>query len=397
MRVEAGTPQVFTGRYHEGVRIALVHDWLTGMRGGERVLDVIARTYPEADLYTLFYQPGTTSPAIDALNVQASSLNRLPGAMKHYRKLLPLYPWATNRIVIEGYDLVLSISHAVAKNVKVEEGVPHLNYCLTPMRYIWDQVDAYLGHGARRWLATPLVDSLRQYDRSGSTPDRVSRFVAISHMVADRIQRHYDRSASIVFPPVETGRIRPNGEVPEQFYLLVGGFVPYKREELAIEAFRHRNDKLIVVGDGPTRRRLQGTAPENVVFTGRLSDEELTGFLQRCRALIYPQEEDFGIVAVEAQAAGRPVIAFGAGGALDTVRPLLRVDGEGNAEMYDEGAPTGVYFSEQSARSIGYALDAFSDHVERFESECIRRHAESFCTERFVSELGSEVARLVDG
>lgn len=367
------------------------------MRGGERVLDAIARAYPDADLYTLFHKPGSTSPAIDALRIQASPLNRLPGATTHYRKLLPLYPWAADRLKIVGYDLVLSVSHAVAKNVKVEEGVPHLSYCLTPMRYIWDQVDAYLGRGPRRWLSAPLVGALRQYDRSRSTPDQIDRFVAISHGVADRIQRHYGRSASIVFPPVDIQRIQPSGRESENFFLLVGGFVPYKREEIAIEAFRQRGDKLVVVGDGPTRRRLQKNAPTNVVFTGRVSDEEVMGLLQRCRALIYPQEEDFGIVAVEAQAAGRPVIAFGAGGVLDTVRPLLMVDGEGKREVYSETSPTGLYFSEQSARALGFALDALAEHAESFESACIRAHAEAFGSDRFMAELSAEVARVTEG
>jgi len=296
-----------------------------------------------------------------------------------------------------GYDLVLSVSHAVAKNVRVEEGVPHLNYCLTPMRYIWDQVDAYLGRGPRRWLSAPLVDALRQYDRSRSAPDQIDRFVAISHGVADRIQRHYGRSASIVFPPVDIQRIQPSGREPEDFYLLVGGFVPYKREDIAIDAFRQRSDRLVVVGDGPTRRRLQKHAPKNVVFTGRVSDEDVAGLLQRCRGLIYPQEEDFGIAAVEAQAAGRPVIAFGAGGALDTVRPLLMVDREGRSEVYSETAPTGVYFSEQSAQAIGFALDALAEHAESFESECIRAHAEAFGSERFMAELSAEVASVMEG
>ena len=379
------------------MRIALVHDWLTGMRGGERVLDAIARAYPEADLYTLFYKPGSTSPAIDALRIQASPLNRLPGASKHYRKLLPLYPWAVKRLKVVGYDLVLSVSHAVAKNVTVEEGVPHLDYCLTPMRYIWDQVDAYLGRGPRRWLSSPLVGALRHYDQSRSSPDQIDRFVAISHTVADRIQRHYGRSASIVFPPVDIERIRPNGQDAEDFYLLIGGFVPYKREDIAIDAFRQRSDRLIIVGDGPTRRGLQKSAPKNVVFTGSISDEGVTALLQRCRALLYPQEEDFGIVAVEAQAAGRPVIAFGAGGALDTVRPLLSVDQEGRSEVYAETAPTGVFFSDQSGRALGLALDAFVEHAESFDSECIRAHAEAFGSERFIAELRSEISSVMEG
>ncbi|MEE3326613.1 MAG: glycosyltransferase [Myxococcota bacterium] len=378
------------------VRIALVHDWVTGMRGGERVLDVIAQAFPGSDLYTLFYEEGTTSAAIDSLKVEVSPLGRLPGAKRHYRKFLPLYPWAADHFRIEGYDLVLSVSHAVAKNVKVEEGVPHLSYCLTPMRYIWDQIDAYLGRGPRRFLSAPLVKALRRYDRARSHPGRVDRFVAISRTVGDRIEEHYGRSSSVIFPPVDTERICPNGRSPEDFYLLVGGFVPYKHEDIAIEAFRHRKEKLVIVGDGPTRRNLMKGAPSNVEFTGRLPDEELVGYFQRCRALIYPQEEDFGIAAVEAQAAGRPVIALGHGGALDTVRPLLTVDSSGDGARSDETEPTGLYFSEQSPEALARALDGFLDHEEEFATATIRRHAEGFSQERFVRELKAEIARLIE-
>ena len=273
------------------------------MRGGERVLDVLARAIPDAEIYTLFHRRGTTTPAIDGLKVRASPLNGLPGVQRHYRKLLPLYPWAIRKFEIKGYDLVLSVSHAVAKNVRTEPGIPHLCYCLTPMRYVWDQADAYLGHGLRRRVADPLVRALRRHDVAHSGPNEIDRFVAISSSVAERIQHRYERGANVVHPPVDCERIRPNEKEPEDFYLLIGGFVPYKRDALAIEAFRGRSDRLVIVGDGPSRRKLQARAPQNVEFRGRVSDEEVTSLLQRCRALVYPQEEHFGIAAVEAQAA----------------------------------------------------------------------------------------------
>ena len=386
-----------TGRYHERVRVALVHDWVTGMRGGERVLDALARALPEADLYTLFYQPGSTTAAIDALKIRASPLNRLPGVRRHYRKLLPLYPWAARHLEIEGYDLVLSISHAVAKNIRTEQGVPHLCYCLTPMRYVWDQVDAYLGHGLRRLLAAPLIAGLRRHDLAHNGPDEVDRFVAISSAVADRIQRTYGRRASIIHPPVDCDRIRPNGQEPEDFYLLVGGFVPYKREQVAIEAFRNRGDRLVVVGDGPTRRQLESSAPENVEFTGRIADAALASLFQRCRALIHPQDEDFGIAAVEAQAAGRPVIAFQGGGALDTVKPLFIAHEDGRLEWRNETHPTGIHFTRQDSQTLGIALDAFSVHAERFLSGPIREQAERFDRQRFVDAISREITELTEG
>ena len=379
------------------MRIALVHDWITGLRGGERVLDTLARHYPDADLFTLFYQPGSTTEAIDSLRVRASFLNQVPGARRHYRKLLPLYPLAMRQLRVEGYDLVLSISHAVSKNIRIEGGVPHLCYCLTPMRYVWDQIDAYLGRGPRRALAAPLVAALRRHDLTYSSPERVDRFLGISSAVADRIRRHYGRSARILHPPVDVERIRPDNREPDDFYLLIGGFVPYKREEIAIEAFRQRAERLVIIGDGPTRRRLEARAPANVEFTGRITDDELRTRLQRCRALIHPQNEDFGIAAVEAQAAGRPVIALGRGGALDTVRPLALTHSDGRVDWREESRPTGLHFSEQSPEGLGTAMDTFAAHAHRFDSQEIRAHAEGFAEQRFLAEISAEIDALASG
>jgi len=359
------------------------------------VLDVLARAIPDAEIYTLFHRRGTTTPAIDGLKVRASPLNGLPGVQRHYRKLLPLYPWAIRKFEIKGYDLVLSVSHAVAKNVRTEPGIPHLCYCLTPMRYVWDQADAYLGHGLRRRVADPLVRALRRHDVAHSGPNEIDRFVAISSSVAERIQHRYERGANVVHPPVDCERIRPNEKEPEDFYLLIGGFVPYKRDALAIEAFRGRSDRLVIVGDGPSRRKLQARAPQNVEFRGRVSDEEVTSLLQRCRALVYPQEEDFGIAAVEAQAAGRPVIAFGAGGALDTVRPLFVVGPNGELEWREaEPRPTGIHFSEQTPEALTAALDAFTTHAQVFQAEIIRKEAERFGNARFLREISQEIEDL---
>jgi glycosyltransferase involved in cell wall biosynthesis len=364
------------------MRVALVHDWLTGMRGGERVLHELAGLYPDADLYTLVHLPGSTSAAIDRLRIHVSPLDRIPGIGRHYRKLLPLFPWAIRRFQLDDYDLVLSTSHAVAKSVPVGPETTHLCYCFTPMRYVWDQTDAYLGRGLRRALATPLVRSLRRFDRRHSGPDSVTRFVAISSCVAGRIERHYGRQASVVFPPVDTDRIRPNGRPSEDFYLMVAGFVPYKREALVIEAFRRCGRRLVVVGDGPGRRRLAARASSRVEFTGRIPDADLHGLYARCRALIHVQEEDFGIAAVEAQAAGRPVIGFGAGGALDTVLPL----GSDEAQT-----ATGLLFHPQSSAALLRSLDEFEAHESRFDSARIRLWAESFGRERFQRELRREV------
>jgi glycosyltransferase involved in cell wall biosynthesis len=359
------------------VKVVLVHDWLTGMRGGERVLEELAGLFPHAELYTLIHVPGSTSPRIESLRITASPLSRLPGAARHYRKLLPLFPFAAEHMKLPACDLVLSTSHAVAKAVRPPPGAVHLCYCFTPMRYVWDQADAYLGHGLRRALSLPLAAWLRRFDRRTSGPERIHRVVAISRTVADRVRRCWGREADVVFPPVAVERFTPRA-APDDFYLMVGGFVPYKREDLALRAFASLDRPLWVAGDGPTRQRLEAGAPANVRFLGRCSDAELADLYARCRALVYPQEEDFGIVPVEAQAAGRPVIAFGQGGATETVVPL------GN----DSGAPpTGVWFTPQTPEALATALRRFEHEQARFDPAAIRRHAEGFRAERFRSEI----------
>lgn len=365
------------------MRVALVHDWLTGMRGGERVLLQLARRYPDADLHTLVHVPGRSADEIDALRVHASPLSRLPFARHYYRALLPLFPWAIERFDLEGYDLVLSTHHSVAKGIRTAPGTPHLCYCFTPMRYVWDQADQYLGSGLRRRVSEPLASSLRRFDRRTAAPDRVTRFVAISTTVQGRIQRHYGRSADVVFPPVDVDLFRPDGAAPDDYYLMVGAFVPYKQEALAIDAFARLGRRLLVVGDGPARRRLERHSPGNVEFLGHVSDVELGGLYARCRALVHPQEEDFGIIAVEAQATGRPVIAFGRGGVTDTVVPL---GSPGDA------APTGLFFESQQVDDLIAAVLHFEKNEGVFDALAIRKHAEQFAPERFFRDLEHQIA-----
>jgi len=372
------------------MRVALVHDWLTGFRGGEKCLHELACLYPQADLYTLVHVPGSSSREIEALAIRQSPLGRLPGAARHYRLALPLFPWAIRHFHLEGYDLVLSSSHAVAKGARIAPGTPHLCYCHTPMRYIWDQADAYLGRGLRRALAAPLVAALRRFDVHTSRPEQVTRFVANSDAVARRIQRHYGRDASVVPPPVDVEGIQPDGRPPDDFYLLVGGFVPYKREDIALAAFRGSGRRLVVVGDGPGRAALEAHAPPEAEFRGRVPAAELHALYARCRALIHPQEEDFGIAAVEVQAAGRPVIALGRGGARDTVIPL----GEG----LRSGSPaTGVWFAEQRPSALRAALERFEAQESCFDPTSIRRHAEEFSAARFRRRFQAQVRATLQG
>ncbi len=380
------------------MRVALAHDWLTGMRGGERVLHQLALLYPDADLYTLFHVKGSTSPEIERLRIHASPLSRLPGVRRYYRALLPLHPWAARRFDLSQYDLVISTSHAVAKSVTTSARTPHLSYCFTPMRYVWDQADAYLGTGMRRQLATPLVESLRDFDRRTSGPEAVTRFVAISSAVEERIRRAYGRSSTRIFPPVDTDFFVPSGEDPSGFYLLVTPFVPYKRDDIAIEAFRGFGRPLVVVGDGPGRARLEARAAANVRFTGRVSDLELRDLYSGCRALLHPQDEDFGISAVEAQATGRPVIALASGGALDTLRPHPdsippKVDPASSSSVsaIPASSATGLLFEEASVDGLRAAVQRFEKIEADFEPSKIRSWALGFGVERFREEIRREV------
>ena len=370
------------------MRVALVHDWLTGLRGGERVLHEHARLFPQAEIYTLVHVPGTTTPEIEALPTHASPLSRWPGAARHYRKWLPLFPWAISRLRIpEGTDLVLSSSHAVAKGIPIPEGAVHVSYCFTPMRYVWDQADAYLGTGWFRRLATPLVAGLRHWDRRTSGVERVHRFIAISETVRDRIERNYGRSADVIFPPVDVERFPVRDQSPDDFYLMVGGFVPYKREDLALETFRELDRPLLVAGDGPGRAALEAAAPAHIRFLGRVSDEELADLYRRCRALVYPQDEDFGIIPVEAQAAGAPVIALGRGGASETVVP------HGGTETRP---PTGVHFPEQTQSALRDAIAHFEANEADFAPTASRAHAETFNVPRFHREMKAALGEALE-
>ncbi len=383
------------------MRIALVHDWLTGYRGGERVLDHLARRFPAADLFTLFHIPGRVPPSIERLSPTTSPLDRLPFAHRHYRKLLPLHPWAVRRFDLRGYDLILSTSHAVAKSVPVPAGIPHLAYCFTPMRYVWDQIDEYLGRGLLRAGATPLVAALRHFDRQTSGPESVTRFVAISHEVAGRIRRHYGRDANVLAPPVDVSWIEAARAPAEDFFLLVSGFVPYKRDDIALESFRRSGRRLVVVGDGPGRRALERRSPPNIEFVGRVDDAGLAELYRRCRALIHPQREDFGLIAVEAQAAGRPVIAFGAGGVLDSVRPLPREDRSSRRGAGDPlesfASPTGVFFDRQDPVALEEAITRFEKAEFQFHPAALRASIERFAPARFDRALDAEIAACLGG
>ncbi|MBM3333522.1 glycosyltransferase [Candidatus Sumerlaeota bacterium] len=361
------------------MKVALVHDWLNGMRGGEKVLEVVCDIFPNADLYTLFYEPDFVSDKIRRMEPRPSVLQRFPFARRCYRHLLPLYPWAVERFDMSSYDAVISLSHCAAKGVRVAERQIHVCYCFTPMRYIWDQYGLYFEGPNRRRLQSLVMRLCRERLRSWdvSTAQRVSRFIAASMAVTHRIARYYNREAAVVHPPVDTDRFRPLDVKQNDYFLIVAAIVPYKRIDLAVETFSRMGRRLLVAGDGPERSRLERRAGRSVRFLGWVSDEQLVELYNGCRALIFPGEEDFGITALEAQACGRPVIALRRGGALETV-----VEGR-----------TGLFFSEQTSEALSQAVESF-DSLS-FDRTVIRAHAEKFGRDRFRRELEKTILGIL--
>ena len=306
-----------------GLKVALVHDWLTGMRGGEKCLEVLCRAFPTATLHTLIHRPGALSPAIEAMDIRPSPLQRVPGIARHYRHWLPAMPWAAGTWDVGDADLVVSLSHCVSKQVRVPAGVPHVCYCFTPMRYAWDGRDAYLASWSdrpvRKALAGAVLNRLRAQDRASSS--RVAHFVAISRTIRDRIERCYGRESRIIQPPVDVDFYTPgdSGRPREDFDLCVSALVPYKRIDQAVAAATRSGRKLVVIGSGPERARLAALAGSTVTFLGWQPDEVIRDHYRRARVLLFPGEEDFGIVPIEAMACGCPVIALDRGGVAETV------------------------------------------------------------------------------
>ena len=357
------------------------------MRGGEKALEVFCELFPAADLFTLVYLKGTVTPMIEKRVVRKSPIHWLPMAGKLYRQYLPLFPMAVEQFDLDAYDLVISTSHCAAKSVVVTGRARHLCYCLTPMRYAWDQFDAYFGPDrvgkVPSALLRPVLAGLARWDRA--TEGRVHRYLAISQYVARRIALYYNRQSTLVYPPVDTEFYSPASDeaaiavpvpqspdhqiAPSPHFLVVSALVPYKRVDLAMMAARRAGVRLTVVGSGPERPNLERLTGEGIELAGWRSDEEIRDLYRTCTAAILPGEEDFGIVPVEAQACGRPVVALGRGGALDTV-----IDGD-----------TGVLFAEATVESLTAGLQRAA--ATPWNSARIRAHAETFSRRRFVAEI----------
>jgi glycosyltransferase involved in cell wall biosynthesis len=348
------------------------------MRGGEKCLEILCRRWPDARLYTLLHKSGSVGSVIGGQRIVTSVLQRLPGVDKYYRYLLPLMPAAAAGWNLPACDLVISLSHCVAKSARVPRGARHVCYCFTPMRYAWHQQHAYFrGQGLARiktHLADLVLERLRLWDQE--TAKGVDHFLAISKTVQQRINECYARPSEVIYPPVATNFYTPATLPREDFYLVVSALAPYKRVDLAIEACRRMGKQLVVIGTGQDAARLCRLDAGSVRWLGWQSNEQIRDALRRCRALLFPGEEDFGIVPVEAQACGTPVIAFGRGGATETVLPLGQ-----------RREPTGVWFAEQTVESAIEAIERFERSRGDFSPQAARRQALLFQESRFEDEL----------
>jgi glycosyltransferase involved in cell wall biosynthesis len=363
------------------MRVALVHDWLTGMRGGEKVLLSLARLFPDAIIFTLLHVKGSVAPELESREIRTSFVQRLPGVARHYRRYLPLFPAAVGSFDLRGFDLVISSSHCVAKGARRGPQAVHVCYCFTPMRYVWDRYDDYFGPGKlgapARWIVPHMAEALRAWDVA--TASRVDHFVADSRYVAGRIRRYYGRESDVILPPVDTELFTPGDGAPGEYDLVVSAQAPYKRLELALEAYRGTGRRLKLVGTGPEAERLRAQAPPEAEFLGWVSDTALRDLYRGCRAVVMPGVEDFGIVPLEAMACGRPAVVFAQGGGAETVVP-----GE-----------TGVVFAEATPQALKAAIDSLQGIS--FNTVALRARAEAHSRQAFESRFRAFVERVLAG
>ena len=361
------------------MRVAIVHHWFVTRGGGERVAECIASLFPTAEIFTLIADPRVLPASLAGRPLHTSFLERLPLARRFHRHMMPLYPAATESLDLRGFDLVLSSDSGPVKGVRVDPGATHICYCHSPMRYLYDGYDAYRAgmRGLTRAVFTATAARVRRWDIAAAA--RVTAFIANSRYVADRIARCYGRESTVIHPPIDLTRAR--FAFPGDHYLAAGRLVPYKHTELMIEACRRLGRSLRIVGAGPELPRLRRLAGPATTFLGELPTEALWDEYARCRALLFAADEDFGMVPLEAQACGRPVLAFGAGGSLETVRAAP--------------APTGLFFPRQTAASLAEAILAFESAAATFRPESSHAWAETFRTAVFVDRLRAEILRLL--
>ena len=359
----------------EGLKVALVHDWLTGMRGGEKCLDVLCELFPEADLYTLLHQKGKLSQNIESRSIRTSFVQHLPFGLKKYRHYLPLFPLAIEQFDLSAYDLIVSSSHCVAKGVRRNNSTYHISYVHTPMRYVWDQFNTYFRQPRTSWPVRIGAELMRPYlqrwDRN--TAKRVDTFLCNSNNIRKKILEYYGRESQVIYPPVDLSLFKP-GDTKADFYLMVGAFAPNKRVDLAVHAFNQLKLPLKISGSGQDEEYCRSIAGETIEFLGTLSNEKLLELYQQARALVFPGEDDFGITPLEAQACGTPVIAFAAGGVLETVTDQ-----------------TGLFFKEQKVEALVKAVEIMERKWEVFVPEKFQEQLSRFGRGHFKEQMAHAI------
>lgn len=360
-------------------KTALVHHWFVNLAGGERVIEAIFEILNSPDVYTILSAPEGLPPALKKHPIKTSFVQNIPRSKQWYRYYAWMFPLAVELFDLRAYDLVITSDSSTTKGVITRPETCHICYCHSPMRYAWNMFAEYSDSHGR--IATPLIALLMHYLRlwDYSAAARVDYFVANSLAVRNRIRKYYRREAEVIYPPCDTEKFHV-GEKVDDYYLCVGRLVRYKYTHLAVDAFCQNGKRLIVVGAGPDLDLLKSKARRNIEILGRVSDDELTSLYAGCKALIFPGEEDLGIVPIEAQACGRPVIAFGKGGALETV-----VDGK-----------TGLFFYEQTTDALNEAVAHLDSKIDLFDSKAIRLNAERFGKERFQQEFAKFAEKCLD-
>ncbi len=375
------------------MRVAIVHHWFVSKAGGERVVATIADMFPAADIFTLFLDEQKLPLGLQGRKITSSILDRIPAARRAHRHFLPFYPLAVEMLDLSGYDLVISSDSGPVKGVVTDLDATHICYCHSPMRYLWDGYSAY--RREMSLISKTVFELASHYVRNWDylAAQRVDHFVANSSYVARRIHKYYRRRSTIIHPPIDTSQSYLAGS-HDDYYLAVGRLVPYKRTDILIDACQKLGRKLVIVGDGPEIERLKKQAGKNVEFVGEAADQQLKEIYARCRALLFAADEDFGMVPLEAQSYGRPVIAYGKGGSLETV---VGADRSPTRQRANRGKLiTGIFFEKQSADSLANAILAFESSADLFLPQDIQSHARRFDTSVFVERLHNYISWAKD-